>query len=974
MAQSHDGDEQGNWHDPPMVGATTSGQAAAAGVTHTSGNTGSESVNGSQLRDKDPPPTYDGSNPEVTFRQFEKSVKLWQFETDVPLRKQGAKLLRALTGSARLAVDDLEFEDIANEDGIKNLLNRLKEYYMPHLEVSLPRAFENAVYGQQRQAKESFAEYVHRLERAFALLSKEGVDLPKGATGYILYRQAGLTEAQDQRVLTWCEGRYDRDSIVKALRRLDKVLKEKSSKASYATEGYEVFENDQVNQSEEHLGDSDQEFIYVAEGDLDGIYEEKDMLEALASYREVRQALKEQKTNRGFFPGKGFGGFKDGGKSKGKSRVHKEQLKLRTRCWKCGQIGHISAECTNKVVIKEGTSQASSSGSTGKSSFFVSTAEDIGVAAGMHGETSHDFWLRNFVERRAKTRNNSPCEADAAYKSATIGGQTHQDCGFHGIVTCSFEGVVDTAAEGGLIGSFALKRLQHELNQLGLCCRWTPKTSAAKGVGGQAQVVGVILIPLGLGGINGVLETTVVEGDVPLLLPIRLLKTLDAIINIPEHHVFFGKHAVTVPMRELSSGHMVIRVTEFAQAGFQVPEELQSQYDFRCGMEERETNAVMLAQQRLRPGTTSPRSVLSPCASLRPDGRAGESNSKCGKTQGGDGADDFKCSSGRAAFNTEGCAKLAGDVGQAMHFAGNGGVARGYRRLVPTIIGAGILALVRDQAGGHLCRDHSERTGYEAFADQRTPSEISKRMCAPKEQVEGRWQQSRILDSMSRIQFEMGESVQGDGGEERLEEGEPREETGSLSQDMGTAMVPEDMEVEMAMGEVPNVNQALTFADTTMDMNAAQVAQNLEYKMWEAQESMRAQMEDRMMQMMMEWQNQRASSSQEDQLQWQQLQSMLNEMREKTLRQEAMIQVLQRGAVESPPMTAGPMENQRLETGSEAGASTLAGAVRAPNVTTLVLCHCQEPAERLRVNKEGPRQGRTFWKCTQRLCNFFSGM
>ena len=181
MAQSHDGDEQGNWHDPPMVGATASGQAAAAGVTHTSGNTGSESVNGSQLRDKDPPPTYDGSNPEVTFRQFEKSVKLWQFETDVPLRKQGAKLLRALTGSARLAVDNLEFEDIANEDGIKNLLNRLKEYYMPHLEVSLPRAFENAVYGQQRQAKESFAEYVHRLERAFALLSKEGVDLPKGA-------------------------------------------------------------------------------------------------------------------------------------------------------------------------------------------------------------------------------------------------------------------------------------------------------------------------------------------------------------------------------------------------------------------------------------------------------------------------------------------------------------------------------------------------------------------------------------------------------------------------------------------------------------------------------------------------------------------------------------------------------------------------------------------------------------------------
>ena len=48
------------------------------------------------------------------------------------------------------------------------------------------------------------------------------------------------------------------------------------------------------------------------------------------------------------------------------------------------------------------------------------------------------------------------------------------------------------------------------------------------------NVVGVILIPTGLGGINGVLEATVVEGDIPLLLPIRLLKVLQAIINLPE--------------------------------------------------------------------------------------------------------------------------------------------------------------------------------------------------------------------------------------------------------------------------------------------------------------------------------------------------------------------------------------------------------------------------------------------------------
>ena len=91
--------------------------------------------------------------------------------------------MRALTGIARLAVEDMEFEMIACEDGAKNVLAKLREYFLPHLEVSLPRAFEAAVYGACRTQKESFAEYVHRMDRAFTRLSREGVTLPKRAMG-----------------------------------------------------------------------------------------------------------------------------------------------------------------------------------------------------------------------------------------------------------------------------------------------------------------------------------------------------------------------------------------------------------------------------------------------------------------------------------------------------------------------------------------------------------------------------------------------------------------------------------------------------------------------------------------------------------------------------------------------------------------------------------------------------------------------
>jgi len=193
------------------------------------------SYEGGGYRDREPPPTYDGEDPEMTFRVYEKNVKLWEFETDVPPTKRGIKLMRALSGVARLAVDEMSFEEITAADGVSQVMRKLKEYFLPHLEVSLPRAFEQAVYGAARQSKEGFAEYIARMDRNFTRLSKEGVDLPDSAQGYIIYRHAALNDAQDQRFLVWADGKYDRISVVKALRKLDKVIREKG-KSTFMTE------------------------------------------------------------------------------------------------------------------------------------------------------------------------------------------------------------------------------------------------------------------------------------------------------------------------------------------------------------------------------------------------------------------------------------------------------------------------------------------------------------------------------------------------------------------------------------------------------------------------------------------------------------------------------------------------------------------------------------------------------------------
>lgn len=100
---------------------------------------------GSGYRDREPPPSYTGKDPEATFQAFERSVKLWEFETDVPRTKRGAKLVRSMQGLARLAVEDKPFDDIACESGVANVMRRLREFfYAPTIEViSLPRARSN---------------------------------------------------------------------------------------------------------------------------------------------------------------------------------------------------------------------------------------------------------------------------------------------------------------------------------------------------------------------------------------------------------------------------------------------------------------------------------------------------------------------------------------------------------------------------------------------------------------------------------------------------------------------------------------------------------------------------------------------------------------------------------------------------------------------------------------------------------------
>eukprot|EP00435_Cladocopium_sp_Y103_P076228 s11_g83.t1 len=374
----------------------------------------------------------------------------------------------------------------------------------------MPRAFEKAIYGESRKAKESIQDYIIRMDQGFKELRDEGVELPSIVKGYVMFRQANLGATQEDQVTTWASGNFERAEIVKAMRKLEKVQKECNGQKHYVTEE----------------GEAD---VYV-EGDFWGALRQ-------GRFSTQRQGLES----------------------------HIESLKLRTRCAKCGCIGHWARECTNPPDEHAQARQASGGQAKGSVMSGKSGFVHVGNFEGASFVTQHwnqDLWqlptLGMFLKR-------STCLESQSVRSP-----------FCGIITDAERGVVDTAAQSGLIGECALGRLERSLASHGLKVRSTNKQGQARGVEGQAIAIGVVDLPIGIAGVNGILEVTVIKDDIPLLLPVSLLRDLHAKVDLFENKLVLSKFGKATNMSVMQSGHVTVSVLEFDEAGWQVPNDAKS--------------------------------------------------------------------------------------------------------------------------------------------------------------------------------------------------------------------------------------------------------------------------------------------------------------------------------------------------------------------------------------------------------------
>ena len=319
-----------------------------------------------------PPPTWDGQTP---FEDYQIRAKLWLATTKAKGKTRGPLLLKSLSGTPfetfkHYAKDSRWLASPDNADTLLEQMN-LPEYFGDDQQEHMITALSRVTYHLKRAKGESWRDFFSRWDVALRKVHEHKISFPPEYEGFLLINGLQLSEGETKALLNFTRGCIRPVSIKEWLRKNETKLgahelgsdKKKAANIMYAeTEPIEddaedsEYEFDQETEAmEAYLTD-----LQAADDPLDKeFFEEEEAAEILATmikqrktYKESIREKKEKELSRG------YGGFQRGKKGKGKGtgkftgpvrpglyRISVEELRKRTKCHNCLEVGHWKKEC-----------------------------------------------------------------------------------------------------------------------------------------------------------------------------------------------------------------------------------------------------------------------------------------------------------------------------------------------------------------------------------------------------------------------------------------------------------------------------------------------------------------------------------------------------------------------------------------------------------------------------------------------------
>ena len=320
---------------------------------------------------------------------------------DLTAKQKGPWLFTLLDNLALEACEHLSLEEMMQEDGEKKILELLQARFPekePHDQMGEALG---EVFGLAAKEGESMKEWTARVGDTFERCKrKAAVDFPKEARGWIALHCASLTEEQKAIVKAKTQGALDLETISAGIRSCFPQLKASGMKSKRPTNVLAVEkeppselgllkEPEAFEDVEALLADYGME-EKAANPDDEGPLSESEVAEALAvSWKERRHEIGRMQKARQF-------GSADAARRS--FRIEVEELKKRTRCRRCGKLGHWQKECRSKAPANPArSSQDAGIGSNRAQSETLMEADDSfrgSCRRGSHGLSGFKPWIR----------------------------------------------------------------------------------------------------------------------------------------------------------------------------------------------------------------------------------------------------------------------------------------------------------------------------------------------------------------------------------------------------------------------------------------------------------------------------------------------------------------------------------------------------------------------------------------------------
>ena len=461
----------------------------------------------------------------------------------LPDEARGSFLWTLLTGRALEVVEHLKESDYQVKGGEKTILDLLDRRW-PELDRT-DEIGENIadVFALKAREGESIRQWCARSRECFDKCArKTGVKFPEEARGWILLNCSGMNEEQRAVCLARAQGELKFDTLSQSMRSCfpeytvpkrrtaaAHVVEDQPSSSAHEEQREDNFQDVELFLAEHGMHDSaDLEDPAEDEG-----YDEEAVAEILAAtWREKRAELNMVQKGRKFSapdPRRAGGTGKDFKRS---FRVQVEELKQRTRCRRCGKIGHWQRECKAPASATIGSAASQTSHAAG-------AVQVVGTELPEH-----------FI-----------CTAAACPETEVL------------LVSSPGFAVLDSGCGKTIIGRSTLAAFQEIWRRHGVPQpAEKPEQNCFRFGNGEQEVSQTIVdLPVFLAGRPGYVKAAVVKGKAPLLLSRPALQKLQARLDFDRDRLTLFEGQFEVPLEVNSAGQYTIPVTAFppnAQALF----------------------------------------------------------------------------------------------------------------------------------------------------------------------------------------------------------------------------------------------------------------------------------------------------------------------------------------------------------------------------------------------------------------------